>query len=115
MILYARFEKVIQETKTIVSFKTYSGHRVDISKKFIKKLGSGNFYFSKALDELEVGAASITNIHLDELYVLEVSDKFALDAGSFPVPMVKDLIPFSEINEYAEKTAIITTNKRKEF
>ena len=37
MLQYFRLQAEIQSTKSIVSFLTFDGFRVDISKKFIKK------------------------------------------------------------------------------
>ena len=104
MLQYIRVKTELQETKTIVSFTTFDGVRVDISKKFLKKdLISNRWYFTKVAVNLRTDKVVTTKtyITLGEVYVVQCVEPIVdVDASGHLICSVTDLISFQEINKY---------------
>ena len=104
MLQYFKFEKEIQETKTIVSFRTFDGVRVDISKKFLKKDKLNNRWaFCKNVVNIRTNIWVLTKTHIvmGEVYVAQCSDKIlSLESNGQPIYPVVDLVSYRELNKY---------------
>jgi len=93
MLVYTCFKQELLGGKQIVSFKTYEGNRVDISKKFIKYDNIANCYkFSKE------GRTEI--IKLDTVYVVEVS-KINI-ADKLAIGIAQDFLDFNIVIQYKD-------------
>jgi len=108
MLQYFRFESEIQDTKTIVSFGTFDGVRVDISKKFLKKDKISNRWcFTKLVMNPRTGVKveAKTYITLGDVYIVQCPEQLAVgafdDAGKpRHIYSATDLISFREVNAY---------------
>jgi len=104
MLQYFKFEKEIQETKTIVAFRTFDGVRVDISKKFLKKDKLNNTWaFCKNVVNIRTGVMVLTRTHITmgEVYIAQCPDKtFACEVDTQPIYPVVDLVSYRELNKY---------------
>ena len=109
MLQIVRFQEVIQETKTVVSFMTYEGHRVDISKKFIKKADDTGYYFTKKSSIPE--DVCITDLRPGRVYIIEAKEA-GMEADSKPILMVIDIIPFDEVEAYNKVSGSIKETSR---
>lgn len=108
MLQYFRFEAEIQDTKTIVSFTTFDGVRVDISKKFLKhdKI-SNRWYFNKMVINPRTGnkVEVKTYITMGDVYIVQCPEQVAVgafdDAGTPRyIYSATDLISFQEVSAY---------------
>ena len=102
MLQLIRLKKELQETNSIVSFETFDGLRVDISKKFVKRDSAGNLYFTKDVyfplkDEVKT---TLTRLVYGEVYVIEDNGRFTTDGYGKPILSAVDLISFKEINNF---------------
>jgi len=107
MLIYFRLKHEIQETKHIVSFYTYEGIRVDISKKFLKKepIGlemSGRWYFTKRVYNLKTLEYSTvkTFINLGSIYVAECKEPLTASDITGLILTIQDIVSLQELNTY---------------
>jgi len=104
MLQYFRLQAEIQSTKSIVSFLTFDGFRVDISKKFIKKDPvSERWYFLKNVPQFKTGEYITTKtfIVLGEVYIAEYNESsLGCDSLGNGILTVKDLVSFQELKTY---------------
>lgn len=90
MLILTKFEAVLQDTKSVVSFATNISNRVDVSKKFVKlNKDTGQYIFSKTADQA-------LPIKLGEYYVIEVSNR----AWEPNIRMMQDLVSVEQINAW---------------
>jgi len=95
MLQIMRFKALIDETRSIVSLETHNGHRVDVSKKFIRRLNSDQVYFVKDGNEIL--------IVYDNLYIVECTyNAHALDPIGNPILMIRDILPYSYVMMYKQ-------------
>ena len=105
MLQLIRLRKELQEANSVVSFETFDGIRVDISKKFMKQDSAGNWHFIKDVysplkDKVKT---TVTRIVYGEVYVVEDTGRFAADASGVQLISAVDLISFKEINMFRGK------------
>jgi len=109
MLQIVRFKELIQETNTVVSFETYEGHRVDISKKFVKKAADVGYYFIKKSSIPE--DVCVTDLRPGRVYIIEAKEA-GMEADSKPILMVTDLITFDEAEAYNKASGGIKETSR---
>lgn len=104
MLQYFKLRRELQETKSIVSFETFDGFRVDISKKFLKKdPTTERWYFTKQVINIRTlkEETVITFIIFGEVYIAEQSlNRRGCDVALDNIITVQDLISFQELNKY---------------
>lgn len=90
MLMLTKFDAVLQDSKSVVSFATNLTNRVDVSKKFVKfDKNTEQYIFSKTADQA-------LPIKLGEYYVVEVSNRI-LEPN---VRMMQDLVSVEQINTW---------------
>ena len=100
-------KEVLHETNTIVSFLTYEGKRLDISKKFIKpdKVTPHELIFVRpTLDPQRGDLNKVTWIRLHEYYVVDVKagPDVATQANGQAILMVRDIMSHSMITHIVD-------------
>lgn len=91
MLILTKFDAVLQDTKSVVSFATNMSNRVDVSKKFVKlNKETGQYVFSKTVDQA-------LPIKLGEYYVVEINNRITLEPN---VRMMQDIISVTQINNW---------------
>ena len=101
MLQYFRLKAQIQSTNTIVSFETSEGHRIDFSKKFLKKDSvSDRWYFTKPVLKPDNSVVdTVVFIQYGEVYIAECKDG-GLAANSEVIYAVQDIVNYNEVKNY---------------
>ncbi len=116
MLQIMQFNKCLQESQSVISFETYEGHRVDVSKRFIRShliddlANSPYWVFSKNRDFKNSDAI----IKLDEVYIVECRDiAVGVDTENKPILIIKDILPYHYIQAYINAMKLVENLPRK--
>jgi len=103
MLQYFKFNTELQETNSVVSFKTTGDIRVDISKKFLRKDALNNRWtFVKPVMNPHAKTVVPTKTFITgEVYIVQCSESAdSRDASGNTIYSATDLISFQEVNKY---------------
>ena len=107
MLGVVMLKEVLHETNTIVSFLTYEGRRLDVSKKFIKpdKVAPHELIFVRpTLDPQCSDLNKVTWIRLHEYYVVDVKagPDVGIQENGHAILMVRDIMSYSMITHIVD-------------
>lgn len=103
MIKVAVLTGVLQETKSVVSFSTREGNRLDISKKFLHKV-NGTYVFHRETSDHR----SVTTLHLNRAYVVEINEaRHAIGADGKTISIVKDIITTGLVRAFEKSEGLL--------